>query len=180
MCNRIASALSSLRSENSLSALIDKLMAVPANADLADYQRLVGEHHLDWKDIHWFVVPKLERYHRAVVTKNDRFEMLILTWMPGQKSLPHNHRDSMCVLKVLQGNLVETTYHVNADQSFHTVPIAYPQGRTLGSEDLDIHTIENSSCANDLLVTLHIYIPALTNMETFKVVGDRLVSSTTE
>ncbi|KAJ1992524.1 hypothetical protein H4R33_000980 [Dimargaris cristalligena] len=63
----------------------------------------------DWQQYAHFDKYKYTR--NLVDDGNGQFNLLILAWGPGQKSPIHDHARSHCVMKVLDGSLIETQYH---------------------------------------------------------------------
>ncbi|UGA40598.1 cysteine dioxygenase family protein [Chromobacterium haemolyticum] len=81
----------------------------------------------------------------------------------------HNHRGSLCGLRVLQGTATETVF----ERTDHGLVYAVESHRlesgslTINSH-LDIHQISNLQPYGDDLVTLHLYYsPPLRKMELF-------------
>lgn len=103
-----------------------------------------------------------ETYSRRRLFRNDHCEVLILSWLNGQRSKIHDHIGSACGVKVLHGQATETLFkpaangHIYATQSNH-----YPSGEVTVSHDSDIHQISNLQGGDEPLVTLHIYSPPL-------------------
>lgn len=64
---------------------------------------------LDWRK---FVHFDKQRYTRNLIAqgRDGGFGLMILAWGPGQRSPIHNHNGSHCVMRVLQGQLIETLY----------------------------------------------------------------------
>ena len=115
------------------------------------------------------------KYNRMALHSTDDYQMLILSWGPGQKSEVHNHRGSQCVIRVLSGVAEETVYMPTAGGFFETNTKHYGAGSVFGGEDADIHCVGPPQNGVEPLVTLHVYRPALTDMELFDIVNDRLV-----
>ena len=73
-----------------------------------------------------------------------------------------------CVVRVLRGTLTETLFelapngHVKA-----TFSRDFAEGSLIGSEDTDIHQVSNLQAGDADLVTLHVYSPPLTRMNTY-------------
>jgi cysteine dioxygenase len=91
-----------------------------------------------------------------------------LCWKNGQRSPIHDHKGSVCALRVLRGILTETLFeftpngHVKALQSRDFGP-----GSVVVSQDSDLHQVSNLQAGTTDLVTLHTYSPALEFMGTY-------------
>jgi len=88
--------------------------------------------------------------------------LLLLCWAEGQGSSIHDHTNSHCIMKCLQGKLHETKYawpedkdapmKVISDSDLNLNEITYI------NDSLGLHRVENPS-HTDGAVTLHLYIP---------------------
>ncbi|MDA1049524.1 MAG: cysteine dioxygenase family protein [Planctomycetota bacterium] len=155
--------------------LVQDLDCLPACAGLDELFAVVNVHAINLDDVADHVLFDPERYHRELIVNADDYQILVLGWLPGQKSPIHNHRGSQCCVRVLQGTAVETIYSHTRDGFFETRTDRYAAGTLFGGEDADIHTVENAASARQGLVTLHVYRPVLSRMELFDVKNDRLV-----
>ena len=92
-------------------------------------------------------------YKRNVVYRNHLFEISVLCWQPGQQSTKHTHPKNGCLMKVLEGSLVEEIYILDKVQKnvYKENDVTFIRG---GQE----HSIKNNSKTKNL-VTLHIYSP---------------------
>lgn len=94
--------------------------------------------------------------------------ILILVWTPGKESPIHDHADSHCVMKVLQGSLKETQYNWPKcpviEESQHA-PLQVKGSRLLMRNDVTyisdkhgLHKLLNPD-GEEYAVTLHLYAP---------------------
>nr|ACO11707.1 Cysteine dioxygenase type 1 [Caligus rogercresseyi] len=119
----------------------------------------------DWKK---FAKYDKYKYTRNLVHEgNGKFNLMILCWPEGQQSSIHDHADSHCFLKVLDGTLSEILYKS-------------PEGLSNGPDKIDILETGRSDCKtnqvsyindeiglhrmanpshSDFAVTLHLYSP---------------------
>lgn len=83
------------------------------------------------------------------------YEILILTWPPNCKSKIHNHPHNGCLLKVLQGSLIENIYN----KDLKIIKTNYININDIGYMDdsIGLHEIINNS--NEIAVSIHIYSP---------------------
>ena len=65
------------------------------------------ECNLTLADVAAYVHTNPRSYHRAPVVLREAYDLLVMTWLPGQASVPHDHGGSICVMKVMQGEAVE-------------------------------------------------------------------------
>ncbi|HYE98987.1 MAG TPA: hypothetical protein VEJ18_08755, partial [Planctomycetota bacterium] len=137
-------------------------------ADLAELTRLLrGLDALRPEDVNASLLFSDAAYTRLRLAGNDRYEVLLMGWKPGQQSPIHDHAKSTCGARVLQGVASETTFrftpsgHLLAEGTRAT-----SQGGVFASKDADIHLIANYESTN--LCTLHVYSPPLTRMTQYR------------
>src|ERR1700760_1053505 len=65
---------------------------------------------LDIDDVASFVGACSDTYSRRRVARTDAFEVLVMTWLPGQGAGAHDHAGSVSVFKILQGAASETRF----------------------------------------------------------------------
>lgn len=95
------------------------------------------------------------QYVRQLVFKSSNVEILVVCWRPGQCSPVHGHGPSDGLMIMLEGELVNTSYHTNG-QKVTTVWRPGDVGHTpVGVQ----HEVKNTSTEN--VVSLHIYAPPL-------------------
>jgi uncharacterized NAD(P)/FAD-binding protein YdhS len=151
-----------------LEKLVEHLDALGPRPTLVDTARALKEARLTAADVADYIQPNRRSYNRALVVLREGYELLVLTWLPGQASVPHDHMGSLCVMQVVQGEAVEGCYHVApdgyADLEYET-PV--PCGEVLAGQDAGVHTVRNASKDCELLVSLHIYSPPLKDFHQF-------------
>ncbi|MGF1742576.1 cysteine dioxygenase family protein [Vibrio profundum] len=103
-----------------------------------------------------------DTYFRKQLFKNDQCELLMMSWLNGQRSKIHDHLHTSCGVKVLMGQATETLF-MRADNQhiYATGSDVHPQGSVTASMDSDIHQISNLQSDNQRLITLHLYSPPL-------------------
>lgn len=115
----------------------------------------------EWKQ---FAIFDGKRYTRNLVGYNEKFTMLILCWGKGQTSPIHDHASASCWLKVLSGELVETTYAMPTEEGpmkeVHQAVLSASDECNTGyiNDTMSLHRIHNPS-PDDFAVSLHVYAP---------------------
>lgn len=102
---------------------------------------------------------------------NAKANLLILVWNPQKGSMIHDHANAHCIVKMLQGSLVETLYEWPVEASTVKEATASPQTMTVKrettlragdvaymSDTIGLHRMSNPS-ATELAVSLHLYTP---------------------
>jgi cysteine dioxygenase len=105
-------------------------------------------------------------YVRTLVRKTEHYEMLVMAWLPGQRSPIHDHLGSACAVRVVAGHGIEQRYELSAEgYAQPTTRHEYPAGLVACSVDTDVHAFGNAvACPappSEILVTIHIYAPPL-------------------
>lgn len=147
-CNGIADTvawLDSIDGRPGLAEIGEKLASTPINVEAI-------KRHISYAD---------DGYHRNIIKITEHYEMVAVSWKPGQYTPIHDHKGSDCVFLIVDGVSTETTYQLNS--SGYAVPEnvrLYQPGEVCAAEDQDIHRVSNETAEN--LINLHIYIPPLT------------------
>jgi len=104
------------------------------------------------------------KYTRNLIDAgNGKYNLMVLCWGEGMGSSIHDHSNSHCFVKILDGKLKETIYEWPREDEDHmnvkNVTVYEPNGVTYMSDVIGLHRMENPS-HTDPTVTLHLYIPA--------------------
>ncbi|MET0289511.1 MAG: cysteine dioxygenase family protein [Pseudoxanthomonas sp.] len=122
-----------------------------------------------------FFVPDLERYRRHLLVNGeaDGYQVLLMTWGPGQGTDIHDHGGTWGVESVLYGALEITDYAVE-DNDGNCAELSVARRRTLeAGQSLglvpprDLHACRNAS-KRDVAVSLHVYGEAVDHVRTFQ------------
>lgn len=125
-------------------------------------------HQIAFNKEEWakYIHESQEHYTRNLVSSKDFvYDLLLLVWVPGQRSAIHDHKESSCWMRILQGELTEKRY----------VEVPTPEGSRLElvaakaakspdvlyiDNDRGVHAIENTGAVTAL--SLHLYSPPIT------------------
>jgi cysteine dioxygenase len=157
----------SIFSFQDLKKTLDALRAAPA---LADLDRWLSEAQVSVEDVRPFSFYKPGTYTRHRVLRNEFVELLVLCWLPGQRTPIHDHNGSYGAVRVCEGVMWETTFALNdARELYYRSAREWGKGEVTGADVPDIHQIGNPECSGQSLVTLHLYAPPLGVLNTYKV-----------
>ena len=99
-------------------------------------------------------------YQRNVIKKTEFYELVAISWNPGQNTPIHDHVGSDCAFLIAEGVSTETIYQLNDEGLAYPVEVrAYQQGEVCAAEEPDIHRVSNDS--NSQLINVHVYTPPL-------------------
>ncbi|CAI9611844.1 unnamed protein product [Staurois parvus] len=124
--------------------------------------------------LEWMKYAKFDpyRYTRNLVDEgNGKFNLMILCWGEGHGSSIHDHTNSHCFLKILQGNLKETQYEWPQKKS-NGAMIKTSEGVlklnqcAYINDSIGLHRVENPS-HTEPAVSLHLYSPPFDHCQTF-------------
>jgi len=143
----------------------------------------------------WQKFAKWDRYkytRNLVDAGNGKFNLMILCWNEGQASQIHDHADSHCFMKMLQGELSEIRYEwpkskdviSNSDASISSTDdketnLTGDELKEMGrakmglndvryiNDNLGLHRVENLS-HTDGAISLHLYCPPFNSCSIFQ------------
>ena len=101
-------------------------------------------------------------YYKFRIYSNNNYEINIINWNNHSRSKIHNHAENGCILKVLEGSLLEKKY--NTDLLLIDTNTLEP-GKTHYINNTELHSIENTN--NGISYSLHIYSPPNFSAKTF-------------
>ena len=145
------------------------LESLTGRGDLREQERLLGRLTLTRADIEDSCVFGQRSYRRNTIARGAHYELLALCWRSGHCTPIHDHRGVSCAFKVIHGTGTEIRFSVSAAGIVCPAStIAMPPGYICSADDEDIHQVANMQGPGQDLITLHIYSPAITHMNTFR------------
>jgi predicted metal-dependent enzyme (double-stranded beta helix superfamily) len=104
------------------------------------------------------------------------WEAWVLTWLPGQGTLIHDHGGSAGAFVVVDGSLTEETYGLRR----LTVPSLRELGigRVRAFSEHHVHRVTNTGTTPT--ISVHVYTPGIRSMTTYAVVDGLLTASGVE
>ncbi|WP_254509371.1 FAD/NAD(P)-binding protein [Anatilimnocola floriformis] len=151
-----------------LGRLVRKLDDLRPDPSLINLAAALKSAKLTAADVAAFAQTSPKSYHRSLVVRRDHYELLVLTWLPGQGSVPHDHAGSVSAMLVLQGVAAEGCWRTAADGY---VDLEYEAqvlpGEITAWQDAGLHTVRNASPNGEPLVTVHVYAPPLRDFRRF-------------
>ncbi|MEE6508151.1 hypothetical protein FKM82_019431 [Ascaphus truei] len=124
--------------------------------------------------LEWMKYAKVDqyRYTRNLVDEgNGKFNLMILCWGEGHGSSIHDHTNSHCFLKILQGSLKETLYDwpekkLNGEMVKKSEGVLKENMCAYINDSIGLHRVENPS-HTETAVSLHLYSPPFDQCHTF-------------
>ncbi len=95
-------------------------------------------------------------YTKNLIFRNKKYEIYLICWNNKQMSMIHDHPENGCVLKVLEGELIEYRYDTKSLELIEL--FNHPKG-SIGYIDNNIgyHKVGNDS--KNKAISIHIYSP---------------------
>merc|ERR1712002_740801 len=104
---------------------------------------------------------------------NGNFNLILMCWPEGSISSIHDHSDSHCFMRVLEGDVKEIRYHWPEEAKNCDGSLVESGTREVGaggtiylSDELGLHKVENSSHTNRLC-SIHLYSPPFESCKIF-------------
>ena len=107
-----------------------------------------------------------------------RAQVWLLSWLPGQGTVLHDHGESAGAFAVARGSLSERVVAERSDGTAHETRTDLGAGRVRHFGTHYVHQVVNAGAAP--AVSVHVYAPALRWMNSYDVVAGRLVRTGTE
>ncbi|KAL2912677.1 hypothetical protein HK105_207784 [Polyrhizophydium stewartii] len=150
-----------------------------AHVDVARVQALMAAYKSNAADWERFALFDAGRYTRNLVDAgNGRFNLMVLCWGPGQASPIHDHANSHCLVKVLEGAIDETQYEwpegvaEDDDETAATRSLTVKQRATYTTDEvtymhdkIGLHKVANPRSTG--AISLHLYTPPIESCKTF-------------
>lgn len=153
-----------------LGGLVEALSAlgdVPALRQMDEWMREAAPLR---EELRPFVGFKGGTYARHRVFLNEFVELLVLCWLPGQRTPIHDHNGSHGVVRVCEGVMWETMFELEDVRGLvYKTSREWTDGHITGADVPDIHLLGNPDVSGQNLITLHMYAPPLTSLNVYSV-----------
>ncbi len=164
----------------SIQTLVDRLHQLgPKDICVSRVQDLLADGELDEATLRPYIGGRTDKYARRLVERTRWFDVMVLSWLPGQFTPVHNHAGNCGWVRLVRGQIAEDNYKLVPGASVPDAAIASTvAGRTgcvgleptgsgvistvgaVASVDREraIHRLGNpAQPGGDLTVTLHVY-----------------------
>ena len=138
-----------------------RLLAAPGSVDLDTVEVALQMLRIDANALGYAVCEDDANYVRTLLYRDQRVEMLALTWKPGQRSPVHDHGESTCIVRIVEGLAHEHVYRsrgtLKGERRF--IERELKPGIVTRAPGAMTHSLGNDG--ESVLVTLHVYSPPL-------------------
>jgi cysteine dioxygenase len=138
-----------------------------APAEMREFMRQFKDEAVCWARLGPHVAYSPRGYVRKRLFRNGQWEMLLLCWLPGQKTVIHDHGGSWGATRVLSGSLHESLFRWRESAA----ALSRQGGRTVKTaqitveSDATIHQVENRGAVP--AISLHVYSPPLVRFHSY-------------
>ena len=85
--------------------LIKNLNLVSKYKNIGSVYNLINNYNdNDWDK---YMIKNPVAYQKTIISKDENYELVLINWEKGSFTSLHNHPENGCVMKVLNGNLIE-------------------------------------------------------------------------
>jgi cysteine dioxygenase len=121
----------------------------------------LAQRHLDPEQLAPFIFFREETYGRNLVARGKQFELLLMTWLPQQKTPIHDHAGQKCWISVQSGKLTVRNFKPVSKTQGDIIPCGplavHSSGESIYMDDESgIHSIAN--LGSKPAVSLHLYM----------------------
>jgi cysteine dioxygenase len=152
-----------------LTSIIRYLDSLQARADLNHLATLLATLDVKRCDIAPACHFGARGYKRNTISRSDWYELLALCWHSGDCTPIHDHQGVSCAFKVVEGTGTEIRFRPTPSGLIcPEASIAMNPGYVCAADDADIHQVANMQAPDHDLITLHIYSPPISKMNTYE------------
>jgi cysteine dioxygenase len=117
-----------------------------------------------------------ETYGRNLVAKSDLYELILITWLPGQRTPIHDHSGSRCWTSILTGELAFKNYQLTQAGTMKAIGGVERQATGNFSyidDEIALHSIANAS--SKPAVSIHLYAEPITSCKIYDEAKKKMV-----
>ncbi|WP_191056027.1 MULTISPECIES: cysteine dioxygenase family protein [Oscillatoriales] len=151
--------------------ILEMMSIPPQDLQIEQLQDLVGQLDLNDTLLRQHISFSDRTYARKLLCRTSRFDMLVLSWHPGQFTTIHDHAGALNVTRVRSGTLTARLFEVYDERSDREKLVRVIDEEQLGRGGLatvdrhHIHQLANTS--DEKLVTLHVYAHPLASINVY-------------
>ncbi len=164
-----------------LAKIVDYLESLGERADLETLHELLKQVDVSREDFGCACRFGTKAYKRNTVARGEWFELVCLCWSSGHCTPIHDHEGSSCAFRVIEGQGTEIRFAMT--DSGLVMPVEtnlMDPGYICTADDGAIHQIANLQAPGIDLITLHVYTPALSGINTYQPAYPSIQSCTEE
>lgn len=94
-------------------------------------------------------------YTRIPIYKDEEMEIVLICFAEGQTSSVHSHQGSNCVVRVISGKVLETTYTQNEEELDLLNSSYLKPGDISGLDGIQVHQLSNLHQKGSVLINFY-------------------------
>jgi cysteine dioxygenase len=111
----------------------------------------------------------VDEYARNLVYSDENMEIFLMCWRSGQRSLVHDHGESLGGVKILRGILTERLFEQTSNGMIKLVSTTdYQSGDVQIEDHSTIHQVSNLQSGHYDATSLHVYLPPLVRIKSYR------------
>ena len=135
---------------------VEELTECLVGSPLCDFPKIIRKAQLSLEELHSFATWKLNDYTRNCLTRNEKFELILLCWDSGVHTPIHDHGGKDCWIYQLQGSIDEVRFEKTGQHLTESNRIKIQAGGlSFINDKMGYHAIQNNS--EQRAMSLHIY-----------------------
>ncbi len=138
------------------SSVLFEMISELSEASYKDFPNIIKSHPIGYDDVKELACWEEDEYARVCLYRDDKFEVLLLCWMPGDNTPIHGHDGQRCWVYQVSGEIQESIYKLVNERAQLVSNTKISSGCLSYMDDkMGLHTLNNNSDKKAL--TLHIY-----------------------
>lgn len=145
---------------------IASLVEALNNADLKQFPSILKNMNIDTSVFEDHATWDTQDYTRNCIERNDRYELLLLCWNPGNVTPIHSHGGQKCWVYQIAGELSEQRFinTENGPTETHR-QVLKPHNLTYMDDRMGFHVLQNNS--KERSMSLHVYAHPIVKCKVF-------------
>ena len=155
---------------------INDLVTALSEGERTTYNQIIRSIEIPVVEFENFCSWSSEHYTRNCVFENEKFELILLCWEPGQKTPIHDHGGEECWVKAVQGEFEEVIYKLGDNNELKLIKsgISKTNDITYMIDFIGFHSLQNISTERSM--SLHLYAKPIKTCNSYDEVTGELVN----
>jgi len=171
----------SVKRAMSLTNLINQLRKSATTTSKRELIEFMQQLVVTEREISQYATFRERRYARNVVFQDKTFEIVMICWKSGQRSLIDDHENSFGAVKILQGVLTESVFELAPNGMIKPCSSRdFQTGDIQIENQFTIHQVSNLQPPSLTTISLHVYVPPLARMNLYRLYDPNMISGSSE
>ena len=154
---------------------IDELVSALSEGERTTFHDIVQSINVPTSAFEAYCSWSKDSYTRNCIIDNEKFELILLCWEPGQVTPIHDHGGEECWVRIVEGDFRETIYKEDKEGVLNAVKsgVAKANDITYMIDFMGFHSLENLSDKRSM--SLHLYAKPIRSCKLYDVNTGELV-----